>query len=244
MRTSCNTRITLVLVRSRPARYACAEPRPISNWASVSGSAARISRTFAVAASRASAFLSLRAVGDSSSAAPRMRSISTVTSSGLVSHTSLRMSHSFGPRLPNSRMNASKPSRYWADDGSRRDSSHIARLGAAESTSPRLVMRVSASDGSPSAAATAPSTPGPIDEPAVIARCRRNRWRSSGARPRAWATSCSSVRAARSGRAARAAFDCSRSSRSSGRSVAVITLPIHAPIRSVTARFSCHGSGT
>jgi hypothetical protein len=38
-----------------------------------------------------------------------MRSIATSASAGLVSHDGDLLSHSFGPRLPNSNTNSSKP---------------------------------------------------------------------------------------------------------------------------------------
>ncbi|CAB4787001.1 unannotated protein [freshwater metagenome] len=160
----------LVLARSRPARYRCADFKAISNCANVSGSVANASRTRFSAARRSSTFFSLRMTGLSLLAAPRIVSTSEVTKVGLVSHVSERISHSLGPRLPNSRMNAANFSAYSLESFDKRESSHITRLGAAESTSPMAVINVSANDGSPKAAAIAPSAPGPIEVPAVISR--------------------------------------------------------------------------
>ena len=170
IRTSCTTLMMLVLARSRPARYRCADFKAISNCANASGSAAKASRTRFSAARRSSAFFSLRMTGLSLLAAPRIVSINDVANDGLVSQVSERISHSFGPRLPNSRINAANFSAYSLESFAKRESSHIARLGAAESTSPIAVINVSTNDGSPNAAAIAPSAPGPIEVPAVISR--------------------------------------------------------------------------
>ena len=107
----------------------------------------------------------LRSCGASSSDAGRITSISPSASDGWVSQVSLRRSHSVGPRLPNRRTNAAKPAVNSGDDAGSRESSHIAWLGAAESTSPMPVISVSAREGSSSAWATAASTPGPIELP-------------------------------------------------------------------------------
>ena len=160
----------LVLARSRPAKYRCADFKAISNCANASGSVANASRTRFSAARRSSTFFSLRMIGLSLLVAPRIVSINDVTNVGLVSQVSDRMSHSLGPRLPNSRMNAPNFSAYSRDSLDNRESSHIARLGAAESTSPMAVINVSTNDGSPNAAAIAPSAPGPIEVPAVISK--------------------------------------------------------------------------
>ena len=112
---------------------------------------------------------------------------------GSVSQVSLLNSHSFAPREPYSYTNSLKASRNLATSSesdflsssnkeseceskiseiiweplTKRDISHIANDGAAESISPRLDKRRTGMLGSPIASPTAASIPGAIpDEPA------------------------------------------------------------------------------
>ena len=100
-----------------------------------------------------------------------MRSIATSASAGFVSHDGDRVSHSLGPRLPNSNTNSSKALANSAESGSSRDSAHMAWLGAAESTSPIPEMIGMIRSGRPTAVATPVITPS-----GTVAMYVVNRW--------------------------------------------------------------------
>ena len=117
MRTSSITRMMVVFVRSRPARYRWAEWSPARNWASAPGSPASASSTRAVAASLVATLAALRASGAAESSASRSRSMRASARAGSVSQVSERMSHSLGPRLPCSRTNVAKAARKASASG-------------------------------------------------------------------------------------------------------------------------------
>ena len=192
-RISCTTLMLFVLVRSRPTLVRWATRSPASNAPRASASPASMPRTWAVPASRSVARTSVRAWGESASAAKRMRSMAASGRPGLVPHTWLRSSHSFGPRHPKSRRKCPKrqsnsaaslspasasalsrsarPGRpasnaavNASDPRTMRPSSHSAKLGAAESTSPSPDTSVITSSGRPTAAATWATAPRPMPD--------------------------------------------------------------------------------
>ena len=166
-----STRMMVVFVRSRPARYRWAEWRPARNCASAAGSPARACSTLR------GGLLPRRHVGGAATASgaaessvSRSRSMRTSARAGSVSQVSERMSHSLGPRLPCSRTNVAKAARKArppvrppppraarprrgpskaaissAEARTWRLSAQSSRVGTAESTSPTPDTRVSGS---------------------------------------------------------------------------------------------------
>ena len=142
-----------------------------------------MARTSATAFSRSAASADWCRVGSAESSASRMRSMADSASAGRVSHVGRAVSHSFGPREPNSYRNvvrtpigtptivvgatpasrsaqarhARRRTRQSAPPRPRteRDSVHMAIDGAAESTSPTPEMSGVSSSGRPMAAVTA-----------------------------------------------------------------------------------------
>src|SRR5438270_208845 len=146
------------IARSQPARIQGIEHDPgpapadarraLSNW----NRAARPSRArpSATAFSRWATKRSSWRRGELSPVALRMHAMAASASSGLVPHVSDDPSHSFGPRQPYSSRKETKPSSNSADPAGRRDRSHMANEGAADSTSPMPARSLLGSEASPS----------------------------------------------------------------------------------------------
>ncbi len=101
-RASWIMRTTVVLHRSRAGSISMPARSTPSNWASRSGSPASLARMLAVAASRWAAMDEVCPVGSADASARRIRSMAARASSGFVSQFGERISHSLGPREPNS----------------------------------------------------------------------------------------------------------------------------------------------
>ena len=164
-RVSLTKRTQLVFVRSRPGRYTAAAPCASSNCICASGLPASACDIAELNASRCEVSPARRRSGSASGGARRMRSMAASAMSGSVSHVGQLISHSLGPREPNSYRNCSKASLNAAaslpdasaaapnradrptgpssnsavnslDAATWRPSRHIASDGAADATSP------------------------------------------------------------------------------------------------------------